>query len=155
MIAIADENALYLLEFSNRKNIDTQIQQLQIKANATIVPGKNNTLDLVEHELGLYFAGKLKNFSVPVQFLGTPFQHKAWAALQTVPYGNTYSYAQEAAIIGDKNACRAVAHANSVNKIAIVVPCHRIIKTNGDLCGYAGGIERKQWLINHEKQNNN
>ncbi len=154
MVAISDENALYLLEFTNRKNIDQQILHLQTKANATIVQGSNNILDLVEQELALYFAGRLKNFSVPVQFLGTSFQHKTWAALQTVPYGHTYSYAQEAAIIGDKNACRAVANANSVNKIAIVVPCHRIIKTNGDLCGYAGGIERKQWLINHEKENN-
>src|SRR3990172_6836953 len=153
MIEIEDEKALYLLEFTNRKNIDKQLQQLQIKTNATIIPGKNNILDLVERELKLYFAGKLKNFSVLVHFSGTPFQQKAWSALQAVPYGHTYSYAQEAAIIGDKNACRAVANANSVNKIAIVVPCHRIIKTNGDLCGYAGGLERKQWLIEHEKNN--
>lgn len=153
MIAIADESALYLLEFTNRKNSGRQLQDVQIKTNATIAPGNNDILELVKKELALYFAGKLKNFTIPLRLLGTIFQEKTWNALTKVPYGTTFNYAQLAAGIGNKDAFRAVANANSANKIAIVVPCHRIIKSDGDLCGYAGGIERKQWLIDHEKQN--
>lgn len=153
MIAIADEKALYLLEFTNQKNVEQTIQQLCIATQSTIVPGNNHILDLVTKELTLYFAGTLKNFTIPVHFVGTAFQHKAWHALTTVAYGHTRSYAQQAILVGNKNACRAVARANSTNTIAIVIPCHRIISSSGKLSGYAGGIERKQWLINHEKTN--
>ncbi len=151
MIAIADEHALYLLDFVNRKNAERQMELIRTRTNATIVTGTNAILDSITEELSAYFAGTLKSFTTPVQFTGSPFQHSAWNMLTTVPYGQTRTYAQEAVILGNKNACRAVARANSTNNLAIIVPCHRIIGSNGKLTGYASGIDRKEWLINHER----
>jgi len=152
MIAIADEHALYLLDFIDRKNAERQLGLILTKTNAIIVPGSNAVLDSITQELTDYFAGKLTSFTTPIQFTGSPFQHGAWNMLTTVPYGQTRTYLQEAVILGNKNACRAVARANSTNNLAIIVPCHRIIGSNGKLTGYAGGVDRKEWLINHEKQ---
>jgi len=149
MIAIADENKLYLLDFIDSKYIQRHREQL----HATIIPGKNRILTLITTELNAYFAGNLKNFTTPVHFIGTDFQEKSWHALTTIAYGNTCSYAQEAIIVGNKNTHRAVANANSHNKLAIIVPCHRIIGVDGTLGGYASGIERKKWLLEHEKRN--
>lgn len=153
MLAIADEHALYLLEFAERRNLEHELKQLPIKSNATIVPGRTKQIDSIEQELTLYFAGSLKEFKTPVQFLGSPFQNNVWRTLTTVPYGHTVSYAQEATALGKPSASRAVANANGANQLAIIIPCHRIINTNGNLGGYGGGIARKQWLLNHEKKN--
>jgi O-6-methylguanine DNA methyltransferase len=149
MTAVADENTLYLLDFSDSKYVQQHINQLHAK----IEPGTNKILTLITTELNDYFAGNLKTFTTPVHFTGTSFQQKSWQILSTIEYGQTHSYAQEAIILGNKNACRAVATANSHNKLAIIIPCHRIIASNGTLCGYAGGIKRKKWLLEHEKKN--
>jgi AraC family transcriptional regulator, regulatory protein of adaptative response / methylated-DNA-[protein]-cysteine methyltransferase len=153
MLAIADEHALYLLEFAERRNLERELKQLPIKSNATIIPGRTKQIDSIEQELALYFAGSLKEFKTPVQLLGSPFQNNVWRTLTTVPYGHTVSYAQEATALGKPSASRAVANANGANQLAIIIPCHRIINTNGNLGGYGGGIARKQWLLNHEKKN--
>lgn len=110
----------------------------------------NKILQQLKQELDAYFAGTLKKFTVPLDLRGTPFQKKVWQALLTIPAGTTVSYAQIAHAIGQPTAFRAVALANKANPIAIIVPCHRVIKANGDLCGYNGGVERKAWLLEHE-----
>jgi AraC family transcriptional regulator of adaptative response/methylated-DNA-[protein]-cysteine methyltransferase len=153
MIAIADEHALHLLDFIDRKQGDHKIKQLIAYHNAIIVQGTNKILSLISSELGVYFAGTLKQFTTPITISGSEFQQKTWHTLTTIPYGQTCSYAQEAIAIGNKKAARAVALANSNNILAIIIPCHRVIGSSGKLCGYASGITRKQWLITHEQQN--
>ncbi len=102
-------------------------------------------------QLNQYFAGKRKSFDLPLQPKGTDFQKQAWIALQKIPHGQTISYGEQAAKIGNIKAVRAIGHANSKNPIAIIVPCHRVVGKNGKLTGYAGELWRKEWLLNHEK----
>jgi methylated-DNA-[protein]-cysteine S-methyltransferase len=101
-------------------------------------------------QLNAYFDGELTDFDVPVQPAGTGFQQAVWAALQTVPYGETRSYGAIAAQVGRPAASRAVGQANGRNPIAIIIPCHRVIGSSGSLTGYGGGLDRKQWLLAHE-----
>ncbi len=152
MLAIADEKALYLLEFVERRGLEKEIERLRTKEKAIIIPGCTDPIVSVESELKAYFAGKLKIFKTPLHLIGSPFQKCVWNELTKIPYGQTKSYADQAAAIGKPSAYRAVANANGANQIAIIIPCHRIINTNGNLGGYGGGITRKQWLLNHEKQ---
>lgn len=154
MIAIADDNVLYLLEFVDRRGLEREIERLRKQTKAAIIPGDNSPIDLIKKELELYFEGKLTKFKTPLFFVGSSFQKQVWQALQNIPYGQTRSYAELATAIAKPTACRAVANANGANMIAIVVPCHRVINSNGELGGYGGGVTRKQWLINHEKENN-
>lgn len=97
-----------------------------------------------------YFNGERRQFELPVHQPGTPFQQEVWSLLTQIPFGKTISYAELARRTGDTKATRAVAHANGKNQIAIIVPCHRVIGSNGDLVGYAGGLSRKRWLLDHE-----
>ena len=99
-----------------------------------------------------YFQGKRKSFSLPLLVQGTPFQERVWKALLGIPYGETQSYGDIAEKIGHKNAFRAVGNANHRNRIAIIIPCHRVIGSDGSLTGYAGGIWRKEWLLEHERR---
>jgi AraC family transcriptional regulator of adaptative response/methylated-DNA-[protein]-cysteine methyltransferase len=118
---------------------------------AVIAPGENRHLDRLEAEMSLYFAGKLREFSVALSPVGTDFELKAWDFLRSIPYGETRSYGQQAKAIGLPHASRAVGRANGMNFIAIVIPCHRVIGANGKLTGYGGGLARKQWLLEHER----
>ncbi len=97
-----------------------------------------------------YFSGNRTTFQFKTHLIGTPFQQQVWQALQKIPYGKTISYLQLAKQIGNPKAIRAVANANAKNKLWIVVPCHRVIGSNGSLTGYAGGLHRKKWLLEHE-----
>jgi len=106
----------------------------------------------VREQLTAYFAGKLLHFDVPVAGEGTEFQKAVWKELLTIPFGTTQTYGELAQRLGDINASRAVGAANGRNPIGIIVPCHRVIGANGALTGYAGGLERKQWLLAHEKR---
>ncbi len=108
-------------------------------------------LDLAARELAAYFAGSLLDFTVPLGPPGTPFQHEVWAALTRIPYGEVRSYADIARAVDRPNAFRAVGAANGRNPIAIIVPCHRVIGSDGSLTGYAGGLEFKSWLLAHER----
>ncbi|MFZ4115483.1 MAG: bifunctional transcriptional activator/DNA repair enzyme AdaA [Chthoniobacterales bacterium] len=150
MLAIADEQKLYLLEFIERRGLEREIERLRLRMKAAIVPGITEPLKLIEKELNDYFAGSLKKFTTPLFLLGSPFQQRVWNELLKVPYGTTRSYAAQAASMGEPKAIRAVANANGANQLAIVIPCHRIINTNGALGGYGGGIARKEWLLQHE-----
>ena len=151
MIAISDQEELYLLEFTNKRGLAKEIEKLRKKT--AIIPGNTKPISMIKQELELYFAGKLKVFKTPLHIMGSPFQNKAWNALMKIPYGHTRSYLEQAKITGNEKAFRAVANANGANQLAVVIPCHRIINNNGDLGGYGGGIEKKQWLLHHEKQN--
>jgi methylated-DNA-[protein]-cysteine S-methyltransferase len=113
--------------------------------------GDDKVLKQARRELDAYFAGKLKSFTVPVAPEGTEFQRKAWAALQKIPYGATRSYAQQAVAVGNPNAVRAVGSANGRNPVAIIIPCHRVIGSNGSLTGFGGGMECKKQLLDLEQ----
>lgn len=151
MIAIADDNALYLLEFLDRRGLEREIERLRQRTQSAIIPGKTSPIQSIEQELTAYFDGKLMTFKTPLFLLGSPFQKSVWNALCQIPYGTTKSYAEQAQAIGKPTASRAVANANGANQLAIVIPCHRIITSQGDLGGYGGGIARKKWLLQHEK----
>lgn len=150
MLAIADDLKLFLLEFVERRGLEREIERMRKKLKAAIVPGKTRPIESIEKELKAYFKGELTSFKTPLHLLGTPFQQKVWRELQRIPPGKTCFYRDLAKAIGQPTAFRAVALANGMNQIAIVIPCHRVIKADGDLCGYGGGIARKQWLIEHE-----
>ena len=153
MIAISDDDVLYLLEFVDRRGLEREVERLRLKTKSAIIPGNTQPINSIREELNLYFEGRLTKFKTPLLLLGSPFQKHVWDQLRKVPYGKTCSYLDIARSVGKPSAFRAVAQANGANQIAIVIPCHRIINTNGDLGGYGGGISRKEWLINHEKRN--
>lgn len=152
IIALTDKDTLHLLDFLEGRYIERNIRTVAKKIGATVIHERTKIHDLLEQELQLYFEGKLKKFTIAVALQGTPFQIKVWQQLQNIPYGVTYSYAQLAESLQKPQAYRAVAQANSRNKIAIVIPCHRVINQNGKLAGYSGGIANKQWLLKHESQ---
>ena len=153
MVAIASEEALVLLEFEDCRGLDREIDRLRQRTNSAIIPGTNTPMLSIEQELKAWFDGDLIVFKTPLLVLGSSFQQSVWRALCDIPYGETRSYLEQAATIHRPTACRAVANANGANQLAIVIPCHRVINSNGDLGGYGGGIARKQWLIDHEKHN--
>lgn len=152
MIAIADEKALYLLEFVDRRGLEREVERLRKKTQSAIIPGHTQPISSIEDELKKYFEGILIKFKTPLFLLGSPFQKRVWEELRKIPCGETRSYSEIAAAIGQPTAFRAVANANGANQFALVIPCHRVINTNGELGGYGGGLARKKWLINHEKQ---
>ena len=153
MIAISDETGLYLLEFVDRRGLECEVERLRIRTKAAIMPGITDPIKSITLELESYFDGKLTQFKTPLHLLGSPFQRRVWEELMRIPYGQTRSYMVQAEAIGKTTAYRAVANANGANQLALVIPCHRIIKSTGDLGGYGGGITRKKWLIDHEKNN--
>lgn len=103
-------------------------------------------------QLGEYFEGERTDFDLPLDPAGTPFQEQAWTALRSIPFGSTVSYAEQAEQMGDRRKARAVGAANGRNPISIVVPCHRVVGSNGSLTGFAGGIDAKHWLLAHESR---
>ncbi len=149
LLALGDEKDVYFLEFTDSKHSYKHIGKLSKKY--VISESVSDPLVSIEEELKAYFAGSLKTFKTPIKMLGTDFQQTTWKALQTIPYGQTISYAELAKKIGKPQAFRAVANANAVNNIAIVIPCHRVIRQSGDLGGYAGGVDIKAGLLALEK----
>lgn len=116
-------------------------------------PGNNEVLAQATRELDEYFAGKRQDFDVALDPIGTDFQKAVWTSLRKIRYGTTQSYGDQAEVIGRPTAVRAVASANGKNPISIVVPCHRVIGSNGKLTGFAGGLDAKRWLLDHEAAN--
>jgi AraC family transcriptional regulator of adaptative response/methylated-DNA-[protein]-cysteine methyltransferase len=153
MVAIGDDKALYLLEFAEPSELEREVEKLKQKTRRDIAPGTCASIALIKNELRQYFAGKLQVFQTPIHNFGSPFQKCVWEQLQKIPFGETRSYADIAQAINRPTAFRAVARANSSNKIAILIPCHRVINSNGEIGGYAGGVVRKRWLLNHEWSN--
>ncbi len=151
MLAIADEKALHLLEFIDRRRLLTEIAQIRESLRLAIVPGENVILSKTERELKAYFAGGLKKFSVKLRPAGTDFEQEVWDELGKIPYGTTLSYGELGKRVGHAKAARAIGRANGANKLAIVIPCHRVIRADGNLSGYGGGVWRKKWLLEHEQ----
>ena len=108
-------------------------------------------LETASDQLAEYFEGDRTEFDVPLDPVGTEFQQAAWTALRTIPYGETISYGEQAARVGDRRKARAVGAANGRNPISIIVPCHRVVGSNGSLTGFAGGLDNKAWLLDHER----
>jgi AraC family transcriptional regulator of adaptative response/methylated-DNA-[protein]-cysteine methyltransferase len=150
MIAGAFEEGVCLLEFTDRRMLETEFEQLSQRLKASFTMGSNEHLEMLHLQLDEYFAGKRKKFAVSLHAPGTEFQRAVWAELQNIPFGTTRSYKQQALVLKKPEAVRAVARANGMNRIAIVIPCHRVIGDDGSLTGYGGGLWRKQWLLEFE-----
>ncbi len=150
MPAIADETGLYLLEFVDRRGLKLEIKRLLLKTKAAILPGTTNPITSIDRELKEYFDGKRMHFETPFHLLGSPFQKDVWHELIRILYGETRSYSDQAKSLNKLSAFKTVANANGANQLAIIIPCHRIISSEGTLGGYGGGIELKRWLIEHE-----
>ena len=152
MFVCATDHGICLLEFVDRRMLETEFKDLQHLLKAQIIAGENKHIKRVKLELNEYFSGTRTEFTVPLHTPGTEFQNIVWKALQSVPYGETSTYQQQAEMIDKPKAVRAVAKANSFNRISIIAPCHRIIGKDGKLTGYGGGLTRKQWLLDHESK---
>jgi AraC family transcriptional regulator, regulatory protein of adaptative response / methylated-DNA-[protein]-cysteine methyltransferase len=142
-----------LLEFIGRRMLETQMGRLGKLTGAAFVPGDSALLVRLQRELDEYFAGKRKEFTVPLLYAGTTFQKEVWQVLQTIPYGETRSYGEQAKHLSKPEAVRAAAKANGDNRIAIIIPCHRVIGADGSLTGYGGGLWRKRYLLDLERGN--
>jgi O-6-methylguanine DNA methyltransferase len=139
-----------MAEFVDTKNnIGAYLQKIATQLNIEITETKNVHLRLLENELEQYFITPV-NFTVPLHTQGTAFQQSVWQQLQTIPLGKSITYKQQSIAMQNPLAIRAIATANGQNRIAIVIPCHRVLGTNGSLVGYAAGVHRKQWLLQHE-----
>jgi AraC family transcriptional regulator of adaptative response/methylated-DNA-[protein]-cysteine methyltransferase len=150
MVAGATDEGLCLLEFAERRMLERRLETLRRRLDAVLTPGDHPHLATIAEELAAYFAGDDAGFSVPLVMPGTEFQLQVWSALQRLPRGTTTGYGALAAELGRPTAARAVARANGDNRIAIVIPCHRVIGADGSLTGYAGGKWRKQRLLELE-----
>ncbi len=151
MYAAATAEGICMLEFTDRKMLETEFKDLAKSLNAIIIQGENPHFIPLEKELAEYFLGKRTEFTVPLSPVGTDFQKSVWKVLMKIPYGETWNYKKQSEVLGDAKKVRAVANANGMNKISILIPCHRVIGSNGTLTGYGGGIWRKQKLLELEK----
>ncbi|SIQ91190.1 O-6-methylguanine DNA methyltransferase [Chryseobacterium sp. RU37D] len=151
MIACAVDEGICLLEFTDRKNIQKQLTSLSKSLSSEIVEKDHQHFNALEKKLQEYFKGERIRFNVPLFITGTEFQQKVWQLLREIPFGEMRTYKQQSEFLGNPKAIRAVGTANGINKIAILIPCHRVIGSNGELVGYAGGIWRKQKLLELEK----
>jgi len=150
MRAIASDAGVLVCDFIDRRDIDTTLARIE-RQLGPVADGENSHLFTLRQELTAYFDKSGRNFTVPLLPSGTEFELKMWRYLHSIPFGQTRSYGQQARETGDINAVRAVGGANGRNFIAILIPCHRVIAANGDLTGYGGGIDRKRWLLDHER----
>jgi AraC family transcriptional regulator of adaptative response/methylated-DNA-[protein]-cysteine methyltransferase len=151
LILGATEEGICLLEFTDRRALETQGATLRQRFGRAIVPGTNDLTERLKLQLSEYFAGTRREFDVPLIYPGTPFQKAVWAQLLLIPYGQTRSYEDVARALGTATAQRAVGRANGQNRVAIVIPCHRVVNKGGQLGGYGGGLWRKQFLLDLER----
>jgi O-6-methylguanine DNA methyltransferase len=152
LIAAATSDALCALEFAEQETFAARLDALRQRyAALPASPGPNAHLSRLRQEMGEYFQGRRREFSMPLSYAGTPFQQKVWSLLLEIPYGQTWSYKDLAVRAGDVKATRAVGSANGMNPLAIVVPCHRVVNTGGQLGGYGGGLWRKRLLLDLER----
>lgn len=146
----ATDRGLCLLEFTDRRGLPREIETLTRRFRCPIAPGTNHHVNQVAGELRRYFTGELTRFETPLDLTGTPFQLQVWNELLKIPYGQTISYGQLADRMGRHGAQRAVGRANGDNRMAIIIPCHRVVQSDGKLRGYGGGLWRKQFLLDLE-----
>lgn len=152
MIAGATEHGVCFLEWHSRGGVDRIMQRVQKRYRLPLVAGESEHLTQLQTELGAYFSGGLRQFTVPMDVTGTEFERTIWAQLLQIPYGETCSYGDIAAAIGKPKASRAVGRANGANYLSILIPCHRVIESGGGLRGYGGGLWRKQFLLELERK---
>lgn len=150
IMVAGDATAVYLVEFWDRRMLETQFAVLEKRLGVVFFPGESDPIRRVRDELAGYFAGDLKKFVTPLRFPGSEHQEQVWRALLEVPFGETWTYGQLAAKVGRPAAVRSVARAVGENRLAILVPCHRIVGADGRLTGYGGGLWRKRFLLRHE-----
>ena len=151
MVVAALEDGVCLVEFSSGRMLEHNCEKVRALYGLPVLPVSTPILDKLKYELEEYFGGRLKQFSVPLAIRGTPFQERVWRELLRIPYGQTASYQDIALRTGDMKAVRAVARANAVNRIGILIPCHRVVGKDGGLTGYGGGLWRKRLLIELER----
>jgi AraC family transcriptional regulator of adaptative response/methylated-DNA-[protein]-cysteine methyltransferase len=151
MVAVADDAALYLLEFENRVALTGELRRLE-RDSGLIGLGSNTVLKRLVAEFEDYFAGESAAFQIPTLQHGTAFQEAVWQALKQIPAGQTRSYGDIAEMLGQPEKSREVGRANGANRISIILPCHRVIGADGSLVGYGGGLWRKEWLLDHERR---
>ncbi len=149
VVAGATDGGVCLLEFADRPLLPTQLRRIGEQVG-TPVPGSHPHLDRLAAQLAEYFGGSRQDFDLPLVLSGTGFQERVWGRLLEIPYGRTISYDELARRAGSPGGSRAAGRANGDNRIAIVVPCHRVIRANGDLGGYGGGLSRKRRLLDLE-----
>jgi AraC family transcriptional regulator of adaptative response/methylated-DNA-[protein]-cysteine methyltransferase len=150
MVVAATDEELCLLEFADRRMLGTQLRRLVSRLSCSLVPGTNDVIGMSAKQLDEYFKGTRHVFEVPMTTPGSEFQRLVWGRLAEIPYGTTISYLEVARDIGRPTAVRAVAGANGDNRIAILIPCHRVVGSDGRLTGYGGGLWRKKKLLEHE-----
>jgi AraC family transcriptional regulator of adaptative response/methylated-DNA-[protein]-cysteine methyltransferase len=151
MLIGATDDELVLLEFVDRRQLAAEIRKIGRRLGAVFVPDSSPLIERVTAQLGAYYAGTRRNFDVPVRLVGSDFERSVWSALLEIPFGETRSYAEVAATVGRPSAVRAVGRANGMNAVAIVVPCHRVVGSDGRLVGYGGGLWRKERLLELER----
>jgi AraC family transcriptional regulator of adaptative response/methylated-DNA-[protein]-cysteine methyltransferase len=147
MFACATEEGICFLEFVKRPMLESELKKLSKQLGATVQHGKSKYFELLQQQLAEYFSGTRKEFTIPLILIGTDFQKEVWTELLRIPYGTTRSYKQQAIALNNLKGIRAVAGANGMNKISIIIPCHRVIGENGSLTGYGGGLWRKKKLL--------
>jgi AraC family transcriptional regulator, regulatory protein of adaptative response / methylated-DNA-[protein]-cysteine methyltransferase len=152
MIAGAVNEGICLLEFSDRRMLKAEYRDLARYFETTLEEGESRHFKTLLTQLKEYFEGSRKEFSLPLVTPGTDFQQAVWKELMNIPYGTTRSYLEQSVALGKPGSIRAVANANGMNRIAIIIPCHRVIGSDGQLTGYGGGLKRKKWLLDHEKK---
>lgn len=150
-IGATDDSLLYI-EYDDSPNCPKKVQSVATALSATILDEPSSYHQVIISQLDEYFAGRGREFSLQLQTIGTEFQRSVWKSLQTIPYGTTTTYKQQSVSLKNPLAIRAIASTNAKNCINIIIPCHRVVGTNGSLTGYSGGIWRKQWLLDFEKQ---
>ena len=152
MLAVADDKGLRLLEFADRRALEAELAILRQRLKTNVVPGEHRYLDSIREQLARYFSGENLEFDIPLAPIGSDFQLRAWELLRSIPTAETRSYSWMAERLGIPNARRAVGRANGTNMLSIIIPCHRVIRADGSLCGYGGGLWRKKWLLDHERR---
>lgn len=153
MLSAAGDQGIFLLEFSEPGRWAKELDQVKDLFGAEITDGFHPLHEKLQKQMEEYFSGKRRTFELDLQIKGTSFQEKVWKELLRIPYGTTRSYGQLAEVLHEPGSVRAVGHANGSNRLAIAVPCHRVIGADGSLTGYGGGLWRKRWLLEHERKN--
>jgi AraC family transcriptional regulator of adaptative response/methylated-DNA-[protein]-cysteine methyltransferase len=151
MLAGATDNGINFLEYTDRRMLEHNFKSMRRRFGCGVVPGQHPLLESLREQLNEYFQGERREFTLPLASRGTPFQDKVWQELRRIPYGETISYDELAQRVGQPTAQRAVARANGMNYIAILIPCHRVIGKDGTLTGYGGGLWRKRLLLELER----
>lgn len=150
MFAAASKKGIVMLTFFMPFHLEAKIQTLKNILDAEVIPGNCEIFEALKTQLEEYFKKQKTTFEIPLQLIGSPFQIKCWKELLKIPYGKTITYKDEAKNINQEKAYRAVGNANGQNMIAILVPCHRVISTNGEIGGYSSGVEKKEFLLKLE-----